>query len=85
MEVHCSFLSTSVREALWKSIKNRSRDFTGQDCSNILLGLANMQFSADLLVLETFNYIKEWVSNVKSSEFTIQVRKKSLFSNFYSK
>jgi hypothetical protein len=73
MPTHYSFLSTSVQEALWRSIANRSRDFTEQECSSILLGLANTQFSADLLESETLNSISDMITNVKSLEFTIQV------------
>jgi hypothetical protein len=73
MEVDCSFLSTSVLDSIWKSIKNRSRDFAEQDCSHILLGLAKMQFSSTVLDIETMKSIKERITHVKPSEFIIQV------------
>jgi hypothetical protein len=73
MEVHYSFFSTSVRESIWKSIVFRSRDFTTQECSNSLLGLANMQFAAAIVDIKTMKSIKERIAYVKASEFTIQV------------
>jgi hypothetical protein len=75
MEVHYSFLSASVREALWKSIANKRHDFNEQACSNILLGLANLQFSSDVLNPATLNAMKETIANINASEFKIQVRK----------
>jgi hypothetical protein len=57
----------------------KSRDFTEQHCSNSLLGLANMQFSAGVVDIEAMKSINERITHVKLSEFTILVRKQSSF------